>query len=85
MNSGTTDSAARDRVCPDDTIRIVGRIGTRQVDLEVRGLRDALAGASMTGLLDEYRRLSTPKQREQLAQIAYQLADTMLAVRRRKR
>lgn len=84
MNTREIDTAARDRVLPDDAIRIVGSIGDHHVDLEVRGLRDVLAGASMNGLLDEYRRLSTPKQREAVARLAYELADSMLAVRRKR-
>lgn len=82
MNTREIDGAARSRVIPDDTIRVVGSIGKQSVELEIRGLRDALAGASMAGLLDEYQRLSTPKQREQLAKLAYEIADSMLAVRK---
>lgn len=85
MNTSAADREARERVNPDDTIAVVGTIGRHRVQLEVRGLRDALAGASLVGLLDEYRRLSTPKQRQHVATLAYELADSMLAKRRARR
>ena len=85
MNTSAADRDARDRINPDDTIEVVGTVGKQRVRLEVRGLRDALAGASLVGLLDEYRRLSTPKQRQQGATRAYELADSLLAKRRARR
>lgn len=76
MTDPERDAAQRTRVRPDDTISIAGRIGPHRVALEING-------SSLHGLLDEYRRLSTPKQREQLARLAYEIADSMIAARRR--
>lgn len=82
MNTPNDDAARRESIRPSDVIRVRGKVGAEVVNLEITGLRDVMAGASLNGLLDEYRRLATPKQREQLARLAYELADSMLRVRK---
>lgn len=68
-------------------ISIKGKFGANKVDLRIDGadLRDLLGAAALLGMLDEYRKLDTDKERDRLSREAYGVADSMLRVRKTAR
>lgn len=87
MRSGSDDRATRERVRPNDIIGGAGRVGGRQVALEVHGftLRDAFAMAALIGWLTESVAVTSPHARFQLARQSYLIADAMIAARMGRR